>query len=44
MDLVGQTPGRKGLRAGWSAKLLGWLAMFYVGLACGFQDTCLQEE
>jgi hypothetical protein len=44
MDRVGQTPGRKGPRVGRHAKLLGRLAMFYVSLALGFQDTCLHEE
>jgi hypothetical protein len=37
MDRVGQTPGRKGARAGRSA-------MFYVGLASGFEDMCLHME
>jgi hypothetical protein len=37
MDRVGQTPGRKGPRA-------GRLARFYVGLAHGFEDMCLHEE
>jgi hypothetical protein len=44
MDRVGQTLDRKGPKAGQLAKLLGWSAMFYVGLTHGFKDTCLHEE
>jgi hypothetical protein len=44
MDRVGQTPGRKGPKAGRLAKLLGRLDLFYVSLAHGFEDTCLHEE
>jgi hypothetical protein len=33
-----------GLRSGRLTKFLGWPAMFYVGLARGFKDTCLHEE
>jgi hypothetical protein len=44
MDRVGQIPGRKGTKAGRPAKLLARPAMFYVGLARGFKDTCLHKE
>jgi hypothetical protein len=39
----GLNPRPKGPK-GWPAKLLGRPIMFYVGLACGFEDTYLHVE
>jgi hypothetical protein len=44
MDRVGQPPGRTGPKADRLAKLLSRSAMFYIGLARGFEDTSLHEE
>jgi hypothetical protein len=44
MDQVGQTLGQKGPKVGRPVKLLGQPVMFYVSLACGFEDMCLHEE
>jgi hypothetical protein len=42
--LRGSNPRPKGPKGRPVAKLLGRLAMFYVGLARAFKDTCLHEE
>jgi hypothetical protein len=40
----GPNPRPKGSKGRPTPKLFGRPAMFYVGLAHGFEDTCLHEE